>query len=343
LTKLVEKAFLMLFIVLLISTTGCNLSYPQNELTDELQQRMQLVQEIKAFQRDLGLNETDNFKNYSAEVESYDYFFYTPCTALPYSMDDPLLLCSAGRPENYDLEGFDVFFYRIQAIAGVETPVTGSLMQAPLSRFIHVIFHEDWHEQIDAPKGIEEPAAEIVGYNAAMLFSEKKFGRDSVVYKTLSEEYSNNLRISMVYQQYYDELSELYARYHTGEITEEKTSSRKAELIESMGSELEAIWGVRPDQLNNAYIAFQMTYFRHFLLMHQVFVSNGCDLLKTIAVFRGIPGQGAPFKTVAEVKSIETEMIDYLMENIASLESSAVSHSVRKGFNSSDSKDKLEV
>ncbi len=312
---MLKKAFLVLLSVLLISTTGCNLSRPQTELSDELQERMQLVEEIKAFQQDLGLKETDNFQTYSDELESYDYFFYTPCLTLPYSLDDPLLLCSKGKPENYNLEGYDVFFYSIQAIAGVETPVTSSLMQAPLSRFIHVVFHEDWHEQIDSSKGIEEPSAEIISYNAALLFTEKKFGRDSAVYRTLNEQYDSKLRLSLVYQQYYNKLSELYAQYYSGEITEESTLSRKAKLIEGMGDELEEIWGVRPAQLNNAYIAFQMTYFRHFLLMHQVFVSTGYDLSDTISIFQSIPNQGTSFETVEELKGVESAVTTYLIEN----------------------------
>ena len=118
----------------------------------------------------------------------------------------------------------------------------------------------------------------------------------------------------MVYQQYYDELFDLYTRYHSGEITEEKSFSRKAELIESMGRELQEIWGARPGQLNNAFIAFQMTYLRHFPLMHQVFTSTGFDLPKTIAMFRAMPKQGSSSETVEEVKNIETEVTNYLRE-----------------------------
>jgi len=312
--NLLAKVLPILLTVLLLFTTGCHLSYPQGELTGDKQQRMQLVGEIKAFQRELGFDESGNFKTSSDETEAYDYFFYTPNTALPHSLDDPLLQSSIGKPEHFDLEGYDVFFYSIQAIADVETPVTRSLMRAPLSRFIHIIFHEDWHEQIDLPLGIEEPSGEIVSYNAALLFAEKKFGRDSAVYRMLKEEYSNKLRGSIVYQQYYDELSGVYARYHSGEITEERAFSHKAELIESMGHELRDIWSARPDQLNNAFIAFQMTYFRHFPLMHQVFASTGFDLPKTIAIFRAMPKQGASFETVEDVKNIETEVTNYLRE-----------------------------
>jgi hypothetical protein len=323
-----KKTSLILLTVLLLLATGCKLPATQAELPVELQQRMQLVEEIKAFERDLGLKETDNFKIYSDQLESYDYFFYTPYTDLPYSLDDPSLLCSQGKPENYNLAGYDVFYYSIQAIAGVKTPITASLMQAPISRFIHVVFHEDWHEQIDMTKGIEEPSAEIFSYNAALLFAEEKYGRDSVVYRTLEEEYSSKLRVSTVYQHYYDKLADLYQQYHSAEITEADTLSGKAKLIEAMGSELEEIWGVRPDQLNNAYIAFQMTYFRHFPLMQQLFVASGYNLPKTIAVFRAMPDQGASFKSVDELNNIETEVVNYLTENIASLENSSLQPAV---------------
>lgn len=305
---LLTKALVaILSILLLAMTSGCHLS-------SERQYRMQLVSEIKEFQRELGFDETGNFKSYSDEIESYDYFFYTPQTTLPYSLDDPLLLSSEGNVEDYNVEGYDVYSYSIQAIADVETPVTSSLMKASLSRFIHTIFHEDWHEQIDLPLGIEEPSGEIVSYNAALLFAEKKFGRDSAAYKALKEEFGNKFQESMVYQWYYDELSALYARHRSGEVTEERTISCKADLIESMGSELQDIWGARPDQLNNAFIAFQMTYFRHFLLMHEVFASTGFDLPKAIAIFQAMPKQGASFETVEEVKKIETEVTNYLSE-----------------------------
>ena len=102
--------------------------------TNEQIYKLQLIEEIKAFEKELGFNETDNFKTYSPQIEAYDYFFYTHETTLPYSLDDPLLLCSKGSPESYNLEGYDVFFYSIQAIAGVETAVTKSLIQAPLPR-----------------------------------------------------------------------------------------------------------------------------------------------------------------------------------------------------------------
>ena len=304
-----RKILLVLLILLLPLVLQCSQSEPTN-----IPDRLQLVEEIKTFEKELGFNETENFRTYSPDIESYDYFFYTPETTLPYSLNDPLLLCSKGSPESYNdyLEGYDVFFYRIQAIAEVKTPITTSLIQAPLPRLIHIILHEDWHEQMDSTTGIEEPCAEVVSYVAAMLFAEGKYGRDSDVYKTLKGEVNNKLRAAEVYQRYYDELSELYMLLSLGVITKTEGLSQKTILLESLGEDLKDIWGKKPEQLNNAYIAFQMTYFRHFPLMYQVFSTTDSNLRKTMAIFQSVPRQGAKFEDVDEVKSIETEVTDFL-------------------------------
>ena len=304
-----RNTLLILLIVFLLIIPGCQL---HDGLTRE--QKLELVGEIKAFEKKLGFNETENFKTYSDETEAYDYYFYTPKTVLPYSLDDPSLQFTTEESGSIstDSQEYDVFYYSIEAIAGVKTPVTRSLLRAPLPRFIHVIFHEDWHEQIDSPLGIEEPTGEVVSYIAAMLFAEEKFGGDSAVYRSLKKEFDNKLKESGVYHRYYDELRILYSRVHAGEISEAETFARKAELLESMGNDLKDIWGGKPDQLNNAFIAFQMTYYRHLRFMHDVFSSTGFDLTKTVSIFRSVPNQGAKFENAEELKSIEREVIDYL-------------------------------
>jgi len=287
---------------------------PHTELTDEQKYRLELVEEIKAFEKRLGFSETENFRIYSDEVEAYDYYFHTPSTELPYSLDDPMLKFGEGTRENapIDLKKNDVFFYSIQALAGIKTPVTKSLIESPLSRFIHVVFHEDWHEQIDLPLGIEEPSAEVVGYNAAMLFAEEKFGQDSEVYDTLNEELSKKHRESEIYRDYYEQLDAVYSSFHAGAITEKETLSEKEQLLKSMGDELKDLWGGKPDQLSNAFIAFQMTYQRHFPLMYQVFSKTDFDLVETVEILRAMPEQGNSYSNLEEIKSIEEQVIQYL-------------------------------
>ena len=196
-----RKIIPLLIILILVSAAAVPSCQPGISIGQE--QKLQLIEEIKEFERELGFVETENFRTYSPETEAYHYLFYTSSTQLPHSLDDPALIAAIGTRDSVslDYQKYDAFFYSIPSVAGEGTPVTESLMQAPLDRFIQIIFHEDWHEQVDLPLGLEEPSAEIIGYTAAMLFTRKKFGQDSQVYGTLEKQLDNKLRESEVYRE----------------------------------------------------------------------------------------------------------------------------------------------
>ena len=309
------KKLLVVFMVLLfLPVSGSDLINPHVASDEEQVRRLELIGKIKAFEKTLGFKETDNFRYYSETTEAFDYHYFTSRTALPYSFEDPLLQWGVGSSESVsiDRKKYDVFYYSVEAVAGVKTPVTRSLLKAPLPRFIHVIFHEDWHEQIDLPNGIEEPAAEVIGYGAALLFAGEEFGRDSAVYRTLEAQYENKLKESMVYDRYHHLLDTLYMAFQSGEIAEAQTLSGKTGLLASLGDDLEQIWGAQPDQLNNAYLAFQITYSRHFPLMYELYSATGPDLAKTIEIFLSMPHKGVKFKDVDELKRLESDITGYL-------------------------------
>ena len=279
--NMVSKMLLLPVLLILFSLfiPGCK---PGVGLSDK--QKLELVNDIKAFEQRLGFNDTGNFLAYSDEIKAYDYYFYTSSTELPYSLDDPKLQTGIGSRKSVtiDPKKHDAYFYSIPSIAGVEAPVTKSLLNEPLYRFIQVIFHEDWHEQIALPLGLEEPCSEVVGYMAAILFTEEKFGADSEVHKTLKKYLKNRVRESEIYQEYYEKLNTLYTRFHAGEVADTEVFINKARLLESMGKELRGVWaGGRPGQLNNAFIAFQMTYLRHMPIMHEVLSATDFDLIKS--------------------------------------------------------------
>ncbi len=310
------KILPLLIILIIVSAVAFSSCQPSVPVTEE--QRLELIEEIKAFERELGFLKTENFKTYSPEIGAYDYLFYTSSTQIPHSLDDPALISALGTRDSVslDYQKYDAYFYSIPSIAGEGTPVTESLMQAPLHRFIHIVFHEDWHEQIDLPYGLEEPSAEVISYTAAMLFARDKYGQGSPVYRTLKQKLSNKLRESEVYREYYDKLIALYAQYHEGKLSELDTLIMKAQLLEAMGSELYDIWGGKPAQLNNAFIAFQMTYYRHMSLMHQVLKANDFALAETIQIFLSMPAQGTDFNSLEQVKDIEASVVDYLSRNL---------------------------
>jgi hypothetical protein len=301
--------FLLLLLVLSAVIPAC-----RPRVSPEEASRLELVREIKEFEKRLGFAETENFLTTSEETEAYDYYFYTPSLEMPYSLDDPALQFGTGTREtvSFDPDQYDAYFYSIPALAGIKTPVTRSLLEAPLYRFIHIIFHEDWQEGLDLPLGIAEPSAELVGYAASTLFAEEKFGRDSEIYRAVQSQFENRLLESKVYRDYYEKLSDLYARYGAGKISRQEALVKKASLLEAMGNELYQIWGGKPDQLNNAFIAFQMTYLRHFPLMYEVFSATGFDLQRTMAILREIPGQGEKRDSLDRVKQIEERVTECL-------------------------------
>ena len=311
--RIVLPLLIILFIVSAAVVPSCQ---PGTPLAEE--QKMQLIAEIKAFERELGFHETENFKTYRPEVGAYDYLFYTSSTQLPYSLDDPALVAAIGTRDSVylDYQKYDAYFYSIPSVAGKGTPVTESLMQAPLPRFIQIIFHEDWHEQVDLSMGLEEPSAEIIGYAAALAFTREKYGQDSPVHRTLKKHFENKLRESEIYGEYYIRLETLYAQYQEGKLSELDTLIRKARLLEAMGNELYGIWGGKPDQLNNAFIGFQMTYLRHLPLLHEVFQATDFDLAETIRIFLSLPGQEKSLATLEQVKGVERGAIDYLSRNL---------------------------
>lgn len=306
-------ALIVLLLVSALIIPSCQPSVPVDE-----EQKLQLIAEIKAFEKRLGFAETENFRTYSPEIGAYHYLFFTPSTQLPYSLDDPALVAAIGTRDSVslDYQKYDAYFYSIPSVAGEGTPITESLLQAQLHRFIQIIFHEDWHEQVDLPHGLEEPSAEVIGYTAAMLFAREKYGPEAPVYKTLKKHFANKLRESEVYREYYDKLSALYAQYHEGKLSELDTLIRKARLLESMGNELQRIWGGKPEQLNNAFIAFQMTYLRHLPLMYQVLEATDSDLGKTIQLFLAMPEQGTAHDSLERVKDIEARVVGYLSSKL---------------------------
>jgi len=305
--------FLSWLAALMVVISACRPAATATSLGEN--ERLALVKEIKAFQQKLGFNPTENFASISESKEAYDYYFYAPVADLPYSLDDPALKFGEGKRENSSLDTrkYDVFYYSIPALAGISTPITKSLLESPLHRFIFIIFHEDWHEQIKSPLGIEESSGELMGYVPAMLFTEARFGRNSDVYQTLDRELTNKLKEARLFQSYYEELTTLYNDYRAGKISEAETLGRKLQLINALDDDIYGVWGRRRDQLNNAFIAFQMTYFRHLNLMHDVYTASNSDVLETIKVLRGIPEQSGSFdNNIERTKGIEARIAEYL-------------------------------
>lgn len=272
-----------------------------------------IIVSLKEYQRALGLPETGNFRKRSETRQAYYRCYYTGKLELPDSYDQLRLADGAASGCPVNEEEYDVFFYAIEAVADGAAPVTASLERAPRERQAVVVAHEDLHERLHRlPVSLAEAAATLAGFVTAAQFARDTAGPDSELARALAAEADLFLRKSELVNRFHARLRELYARARAGEFTRRQALAMKTEAFLDLQREclsLEpkpATFNRCPAALNNAGLAFDYTYTRHYPLFHFLFETLGRDLrsfLKTLDELAAGP------RTEADVVSAVTQKI----------------------------------
>ena len=249
--------------------------------TDEVATRMALVSEIKAFQAKLDWAPTKNFSEYRSSQGSYLYcgtsgtFDFEVTGRWDISKEE----CSASSG--------DAYFVEVEAIAGVGMPLSPAMVRSPLARFIMVVFHEDFHEQIPDIPTIEtnESAATLLGFLSARDFAREKEGEQSLLAQTFSSDIEYSRQAAFVEKQYYDALSNLYERLRRGKISKDEALREKARLYKEMQSTCATVrlstvmsCGV---MANNAAFERSFRYSVYYPLLYDLHQVCGEDTKKT--------------------------------------------------------------
>ncbi len=247
---------------------------------------IEMIGELKDFAEAMGSQPTDNFRTTSARVVSDERCYFTGKLQLPEFYSNLRLVresesrCAARAGE------FDVFFYPVQAVASGEETITVALAEAPTERVLVVVPHEDFHDQIEArkaPTEVAESAATLVGFLTASAFARDKLGEEASTSRLLARDVDLFLRKSLIVNTYYDRVSELYKSFRAGALSEAETLARKSELFAELEHSCSAIspdpvsFNKCPAALNNAGLAFDRTYTRHYPLMYDLYTSLGRD------------------------------------------------------------------
>jgi hypothetical protein len=246
-----------------------------------------LLEEVRAFERRLGFEETDNFVDLSAEQDSFPFCGYASYLQLPYSYEDPAIrwVESVTEAECRKLgQGSDVYFGAVEALGEVGTPVTPSMISGKLDRFVYLIIHEDCHDQFELPYGIEEALCNPITYKAMAAFAEEKFKWYAGEGRAIRRYADEQSRITRATNDYYDRLAALYSRFQRKEISEGTLLQQRAVLF----NEAEPRLGWKKGDLNNVSMANDMTYTRHYPFLETVFEALGRDLARTVAFFRKV-------------------------------------------------------
>ena len=286
-----------------------------------------LLDEIRAFERRIGFQETGNFLDLSREQEPIPFCGYASRLQLPYSYEDPAIQWTDAVTEQECREishDADAFFGAVEVWGEVGTPVTPAMITGKLDRFLYLVIHEDCHDQFDLPYGIEEALCNLITFKAIAAFSEEQFGvyaRENRAIRRYADEQSKRTRATLTY---YEQLAMLYARYERTEISSDVLLRQRAAIFNKAERALAWTRG----ELNNVGIANDMTYSRHYPFLESVFEALGRDLARTVAFFRHVDTIKPSSAAVMKQHRIATE---HSVEFIRAYEAATV-ETIRKAL-----------
>jgi hypothetical protein len=256
---------------------------------------IELVGQVKDFAESMGGQPTENFLSYSSRVVSDERCYFTGKLQLPEFYSNLRLARESEAKCASRSDEFDVFFYPVQAVASGEETITVALAEASTERLLVVVPHEDFHNQSEtrkAPTEVAESAATLVGFLTASGFAREKFGEGSSTSQLLARDVELFLRKSLIVNEYYDKVSDLYRSFRAGALTTEQALARKSQLFAELQRSCSEIspepvsFNKCPAAMNNAGLAFDRTYTRHYPLMHDLYTSLGSDPSALVAALK---------------------------------------------------------
>jgi hypothetical protein len=246
----------------------------------------EVIAEVKDFAVALGGHETENFLRHSENHTSDNRCYFTGKLQLPEFYSTLRMVREDGERCAARAGEHDVFFYPVQAVASGEETITVSLAEAPTERLLVVVPHEDFHSQREArtaPTEVAEAAATLVGFLTASEFAKNRFGAESATARMLARDAELFLRKSVIVNEYYERVSALYRDVESGVLSPAQTLERKAGLFAELQRSCGAItpdpvsFNKCPAVLNNAGLAFDRTYTRHYPMLHDLYTLLGHD------------------------------------------------------------------
>ncbi len=262
--------------------------------------RQAVIAELQAFGESLGIGRTGNFQRFSDAQDAVYRCYFTGKLELPASYE-ALRLVEPDEPScPVDETAYDLFFYPIEAVASGSSPVSPALASAALERTLVVVPHEDFHNQPETAQAsfeVTEAAATLVGFVTARDFAGDTYGEESELFQHLDREVDRFLLKSHIVNAYFRRLSDIYDAYDAGDLTRDDALARKAALYadfdrECNASEPAVSFNTCPAVMNNAGLAFDSTYTRHFPVWFELYESLDRDVHATVAAFRRVLATG---------------------------------------------------
>lgn len=239
---------------------------------------LNLASEMKQLLREFKIEPTKNFQHSSTKPFAEYRCYYTGKFELPESYMELKLKEGTEQGCNVDQQTYDVFFYPIEAVAAGDTPVTKSLEEAPLERVLFVIPHEEFHDVKPIkkyPVHFREATSTLMGFLAAIEFAWRKFGPSAPVTRNLQSDAELFYRKSLLVNEAFNRLRDLYDDFHKGVASENHVLQQKADIFAELARQCSSLqpqassFNACPGALNNAGLSFDYTYTKLFPLVFE--------------------------------------------------------------------------
>ncbi len=265
------------------------------------------MRSVKDFEQKVGFEETGNFARPSSQWHVDYRCYYTGKLKLPSNYYKLKLRRGGPNGCSVDERKHDVFFYPVEAVASGHTPLTPSLSKATVERTLMVIPHEDFHNDSlieEWPTAISEAASTLIGFLTAAEFAKREYGESSPEFMNLHNEAETFLRKAEIVNTYTERVTATYRSRKAGDLTKADALRRKQVLFDQLGKECTALpdthsFNKCPGALNNAGLAFDRTYTKHYPLLYKVYRKKGATLAGMVAALRPPPGRGSLSETEA--------------------------------------------
>lgn len=303
-TPAAATALLLVFAAVSATVSGCGVER-STPTVDPPFPRQAIIAELQEFQRGFGVERTGNFRRFSDTQDAVYRCYFTGRLELPASYEALQLVESDEPGCPVDEKAFDVFFYPIEAVASGSSPISPALADASLERALVVVAHEDFHNQREtrhASFDIAEGAATLTGFLTPRDFTRVRFGEESALFRRLDREAERFLVKARIVNTYYGRLAGVYDGYGSGALTRDEALARKSALYgelerECQASEPAVSFNTCPAVMNNAGLAFDRTYTRHYPTWFELYESLGRDTGATVAALKRVLATGPQSET----------------------------------------------
>ena len=254
----------------------------------------EVISNMQEFEKRMGFPKTKNFRKADPNRPAYLLCFSTGLLQLPDSYEG--LWPSPVNEKGCQMDGrkHDLFFYRVEAIAG-NAKITPALAEATDERKTVVVAHEDFHVAMDSlPAPVAEAGITLVGFLVAAEFAKEQFGEESSQYRNLSQESELFQRKAALIKAYHTRLRLLYESVRRGGTSRAAALAEKQRVFDELGEKCREIlpephsFNRCPPVFNNAGLAFDMTYANYYPDLYQIYLDHNRSLHEMIEMLKGL-------------------------------------------------------